>query len=86
MKTSHKVVVGLSLILLGAACERAQDYPHITQDEVPGPKHEKLNYFWDERTELCFASATFVTAYGVRVTTFTNVPCTDKVWAVMKRK
>ena len=64
---------------------RAQEYPVIRQDKTEyDTVHQNLNYFWDERTGLCFASATFITAYGSRVTVFTNVPCTEKVWVLIR--
>jgi hypothetical protein len=37
-----------------------------------------INYFWDSRTNLCFASLRNRNLYG-DVETIANVPCTDAV-------
>jgi len=37
-----------------------------------------VNYFWDSRTNLCFASLKNRNLYG-DVETIANVPCTDEV-------
>lgn len=78
------VLLIIAAVVITANSE-AQYYPVIQQGKfMNGSEHQSLNYFWDERTQLCFASATFEITGGERISMFSNVPCTEKVWAVMK--
>jgi hypothetical protein len=49
-------------------------------DVIKGDKN--IRYFHDSRTGLCFAAMnSYVDGYAA--TSFTNVPCTDKVLAII---
>lgn len=42
-----------------------------------------IRYFHDDRTDLCFAAMNSTGAGGYESTSITNVPCTDKVQAII---
>lgn len=79
-------IVGMTLILLffPGRKSKAQEYP--VPDRTDRTTKSPLNYFWDSRTNLCFASIYFPTAYGYSGYSIANVPCSKEVSAVIGSK
>lgn len=69
------IITAICLFLIG--CNFKETAP--SQETV----NNKMVYFQDTRTNLCFTKTTSLNSYG-SITSITNVPCTKEVVAMIK--
>jgi hypothetical protein len=81
-----KIGIAISIILVVGYFvikTKAQQYPPVFQNY-----QTSLTYFWDSRTNLCFAYVEIDNLYRTPSLgfTITNVPCTDSVKKIINKE
>lgn len=69
----------LVLMITWSACQWNRKPDVIKGDE-------NIRYFHDSRTDLCFAAMNSQTGEFYSITSIANVPCTEKVQAIIQGK
>lgn len=82
MRTFHVTVLALFLLaVVGLVVSSCREEPRLLT--VHMARVSQIVYFQDPRTDLCFAAIASSNGYG-HLLSFTNVSCSDKVWAQIK--
>jgi hypothetical protein len=77
-----KIVLKTTLLVFLISFVSCEPDIKLDEDEKVIPK---INYFYDDRTGLCFAEVISVNAYGFKIRSISCVPC-DSLKDVLHKK